>query len=185
MKIVLIHGKNTDPTEKWYPWLKEEVIKNGFDFIAPILPRPEDPVMDEWLVEIDKTNPEDDTILIGHSRGGVAVLRWLEKQKEIIKVRKVILVATNSGRLRDKPIANETNYGFYTEEGYDFKKIKNHCREFIVLHSQDDPWVPFSAGQFNAQGLSAKFLKFENYEHFGAKTKKIPELLEEIISGQE
>lgn len=182
MKIVLIHGKNTDPTKKWYPWLKEEAKNNKIDFIAPILPHSNDPIMDEWLAKIDDSKPDEDTIMVGHSRGGVAILRWLEKQEPKIKVKKVILVATNSGRLCDKPIASETNYGFYTKEGYDFEKIKNHCSDFVVFHSKDDPWVPFSAGENNAQGLSAKFLQFENYQHFGEKFNRIPELLQEIIS---
>ncbi|MFZ4648928.1 MAG: RBBP9/YdeN family alpha/beta hydrolase [Patescibacteria group bacterium] len=181
MRIVLIHGKNTDPTKKWYPWLKEVAMKKGFVFIAPVLPHPDEPIMAEWLAAIDKTEPDEDTIMIGHSRGGVAILRWLENQAPEMKVKKVILVATNSGRLCDKPIASETNHGFYTDEGYDFKKIKSHCQDFIVLHSKDDPWVPFASGEFNAQGLSAKFLRFENYEHFGNKFSMLPELLDELI----
>ena len=181
MKVVLIHGKDTDPSQKWYPWLGGEIKKMGYKFIAPILPNPKDPTMSDWLAEIEKTNPDENTILIGHSRGGVAVMRWLEKQQPNKQVKKVVLVATNSGRLKDKAIPNESNYGFYTDGGYDFEKIKLHCHDFVVLHSRDDKWAPFSAGEINAAGLSARFLKFENYGHFGKGVNEIPELLEEII----
>jgi predicted alpha/beta hydrolase family esterase len=181
MRVVLIHGKDTDPSQKWYPWFGEEVEKMGYEFLAPVLPKATDPVMDEWLAEVDKTEPDKETILVGHSRGGVAVLRWLENQPSEKRVSKVILVATNSGALEDRAIPAESNYGFYTENGYDFEKIKAHCDNFVVLHSKDDKWVPFSAGEKNAQGLSARFLQFDNYGHFGKGVDEIPELLEETI----
>jgi len=182
MKIVLIHGKDTDPSQKWYPWFGEEVEKMGYEFVAPILPKAADPVIDEWLAEIDKTRPDKNTILVGHSRGGVAIMRWLEIQKPRKRVKKVILVATNSGRLKDKAIPSESNYGFYTAEGYNFGKIKLHCNDFVILHSRDDKWVPFSAGEINAAGLSARFLQFDDRGHFGKGINEIPELLEETIA---
>lgn len=37
----------------------------------------------------------------------------------------------------------ENSNGFYTESGYDFGKIKKHCDDFVVFHSEDDQWVPF------------------------------------------
>lgn len=182
MKIILIHGRDTDPSKKWYPWFGEEINKMGYEFIAPTLPKSTDPVINEWLAEIDKTKPDENSILIGHSRGGVAIMRWLERQPAEKRVKKVILISTNSGRLKDKAIQRESNYGFYTEDGYDFEKIKSHCDNFVVLHSRDDQWVPFSAGEANSAGLSAKFLKFDNRGHFGKGVPKIPELLEEVTN---
>lgn len=181
MKIILIHGKDTSPSQKWYPWLGEELKKKGYNFIAPALPNSSNPAMSQWLLEIDKTDPDENTILIGHSRGGVAIMRWLENQDSNLKVAKVILVAVNSGKLRDKAIPSESNHGFYTETGYDFDKIKSHCQNFVVFHSRDDQWVPFTHGEANAKGLSAKFLPFDHYGHFGKKANSVPELLEEIL----
>ena len=124
--------------------------------------------------------------LIGHSRGGVAILRWLESQENDKKVRKVILVATNSGFLKDWLIPSETNHGFYTEDGYDFEKIKKHCTDFTVIHSKDDQWVPFKDGEKNAKDLNAKFIIFEDKNHFGINTTpKFPELLKEILDKPE
>ena len=185
MKVVLIHGKNTDPTKKWYPWFAAEVPKFGVEFIAPILPNSEDPIMAEWLAEIDKTQPDSETILVGHSRGGVAVLHWLENQAPEVKVKKVILIATNSGKLTERAIPEESNSGFFTETGYDFAKIKTHCDQFVVLHSTDDPTVPFAQGEYNAQKLAAKFYKFSNRLHLGSAVPSIPELLAEVKLSKE
>lgn len=175
-----MHGKDTDPSQKWYPWFGEEVERMDYEFVAPVLPNASDPVIDEWLAELDKTNPDDETILVGHSRGGVAILRWLERQPADVQVKKVILVATNSGDSA-KRNKTENNKGFFTETGYDFEKIKSHCDDFVVLHSKDDKWVPFSAGEENAAGLSARFLQSDEYGHFGRGVDEIPELLEETI----
>lgn len=156
--------------------------ENNIHFVAPILPNADDPKVNEWLNELEKTHPNKNSILIGHSRGGTAILRWLEKQPVNVKVKKVILVATNSGssEKRDK---TKNNKGFYTKRSYNFDKIKSHCDNFVVLHSKDDGWVPFSAGEENAIGLNAKFLKFKDRGHFGSKLPKqeIPELLDEIL----
>jgi predicted alpha/beta hydrolase family esterase len=185
MKVVLIHGKDTDPNQKWYPWFGSEVERRGSQYQAPALPSADNPVIDEWIAEIDKTTPDEDTVLVGHSRGGVAILRWLERQPPQVSVGKVILVATNSGRLQDKSVHKETNHGFYTEAGYDFESIKTHCNTFIVLHSKDDTWVPFSAGEINAAGLSATFLQFEDRGHFGKGIAEIPELLDCVFRERE
>ncbi len=176
-----MHGKDTDPNKKWYPWFAKELKKFNLEIIIPALPKSSDPIIEEWTSEIGKTSPDSNTILIGHSRSGVAIMRWLEEQNLNKKIKKVILIATNSGKLKDKAIKSESNYGFYTNNGYDFKKIKKHCQEFIIFHSKDDKWVPFSTGIKNAKGLEAKFYKFNNYGHFGKGIEEIPELLEKVI----
>lgn len=178
--VILLHGLNTNPTEKWYPWLTKEVQQLGWQYSAPMLPHADDPQISEWKSELDKLQPDEDTVLVGHSRGGVAILRWLESQPASLRVHKVILVATNSGFVQKMVIPTETNRGFYTEQGYDFGKIKQHCTEFVVFHSKDDRWVPYEAGVENAEGLSARLLTFEDRGHFGKGVSEIPELLEEI-----
>ncbi|MDP4000025.1 MAG: alpha/beta hydrolase [bacterium] len=180
MKVILLHGKDASPSDKWYPWLRKEVERLGVEFHAPTLPNPSDPRIEEWKSALSQLRPDEDTILIGHSRGGVAILRWLEDQKPSVKVRKVILVATNSGLLSKRAIKGESNFGFYTDEGYDFGRIKKHSDSFVILHSKDDEWVPYDAGLENASGLDAKFRSFENKGHFGSKVKEVPEIMAEV-----
>lgn len=183
MRAILMHGKDTDPTQKWYPWFRKVVEDAGLEFNAPTLPNANDPKIEEWVQELQKLNPDEETILVGHSRGGVAILRWLE-QKESKPVRKVILAATNSGFLKNKAVPEENGNGFYTASGYDFDAIREKCNEFVVLHSRDDAWVPFSHGEENAAGLRAKFLMFDDRGHFGRDVGEIPELLEEVRQAQ-
>lgn len=178
--IILFHGLNSNPTEKWYPWLAEETRELGWRCIIPALPHSNDPQVSEWTNEIDKLRPDEDTVVVGHSRGGVAILRWLENQPPSLRIKKVILIATNSGFVQKMAVKDETNHGFYTEQGYDFEKIKQHCDDFVVFHSKDDQWVPYEAGVENAEGLGVRLVTFEDRGHFGKEVSKIPELLEEI-----
>ena len=181
MKVILLHGLNTNPTEKWYPWLAKEMGQRDIACVMPALPSPSNPDIAEWVAELDKLQPNEDTILIGHSRGGVAILQWLEAQPVALKVKKVILIATNSGFVQKMVIKDETNRGFYTDKGYEFEKIKLHCDDFVIFHSKDDRWVPYKAAVENAEGLDARLLTFEDRGHFGKEIAEIPKLIEEIL----
>lgn len=174
-----MHGKDTDPSQKWYPWFAEWCAQQDFDYYAPTLPNASDPVLDAWVSALAKLHPDEDTILVGHSRGGVAVLRWLERD-EAWPVKKVILLATNSGLKSNRFIKNESNHGFYSESGFDFDKITMKCDDFVIVHSHDDKWVPFEHGIENAEGLDAKMITLDGYGHFGHGVDEIPELLEEL-----
>ncbi len=169
MKVILMHGKDATPVDKWYPWFKNACEEEGWESVVPILPNPAEPVLDEWVSELDNFNPDNDTVLVGHSRGGVAVLRYLEQAPKDLQVKAVVLVAANDGRRSHIAIPTETNYGFYTEEGYDFENIKTHCDNFFVLHSKDDHVVPYEAGAENAKALNAKLVTFEDKRHFGTQ----------------
>lgn len=181
MNVILMHGKDANPMQKWYPWLARELAARHIPCSAPALPHADEPHIEEWKAMLTNLQPSQETILIGHSRGGVAVLRWLEDQPKELKVKCVILVATNSGLIKNQTVPGETNYGFYSEDGYDFPKILQHCNDFIILHSRDDKWVPYVQGIENAEGLHAKLLTFEDRGHFGKGINEIPELLEVIL----
>jgi predicted alpha/beta hydrolase family esterase len=186
MKVILMHGKDATPEDKWYPWFKTACEREGWKFTAPVLPKSADPVLKEWVDELENCKPDEETVLVGHSRGGVAVLRFLEQMNVDEKVKAVILVATNDGRRSHKAIPTETNYGFYTEAGYNFDEIKSHSDNFFVLHSTDDHVVPYQAGVENAAGLGVELMSFSDRRHFGSKgdgtcVTEIPELIE-IIS---
>lgn len=182
-KIILLHWKDTNSQEKWYPRVKEEIEKNWYTVECPDLPNAKDPDIKERLKEIDKLQPNKETIIIGHSRGGVAILRRLEQHKQLVK--KVILIGTNDWK--SKYIAHwENNKGFYTANGYDFEKIKKYCNDFVVFHSKDDKRVDYKYWLNNTQWLNAKLNSFEDKNHFWwnekywYKATTFPQLVNEV-----
>jgi predicted alpha/beta hydrolase family esterase len=178
-QVIILHGKDKSSEDIWYPWLRDNLRKRGLKCYSPDLPNASSPKIKEWLNEVNALKPNEETILVGHSRGGMAILRWLETSN--MHVAKVILVATNSANIED-------SYGgdFYSGS-YDFSTIRKHCSNFVVLHSKDDRWVPYSAGIENTNALNAKLISFENKAHFGAQSDgsvmlEFPELLDEVLT---
>src|SRR5437868_4096780 len=76
----IIHGYLSYPEEAWLPWLKRELERNGYTVALPAMPQPDQPVIAEWIEFIARLvgQPGPDTVLIGHSMGVQAVLRYLE-----------------------------------------------------------------------------------------------------------
>lgn len=176
--VIILHGKDKSSKDIWYPWLLDNLKQRGLECDAPDLPNAGSPKIKEWLNEINRLQPNRDTILVGHSRGGMAILRWLEISNT--PVAKVILVATNSATIKD-------SYGgdFYSG-AYDSSTILKYCNDFVVLHSKDDRWVPYLAGVENSSSLNAKLISFEDKAHFGTQANgsmmlEFPELLNEIL----
>jgi methionyl-tRNA formyltransferase/predicted alpha/beta hydrolase family esterase len=179
-RVILLHGKDATPADKRYPRLIHECQKRWIEIHTPQLPHADKPILAERIAEIDKLNPDENTILIGHSRWWVAALRWLEHNAQ--KVKKVILVATNDS------VRDESLNGFFTESEYNYATIKKRCDNFAVFHSTDDMHVPFEHGQKIAAWLSATTRFPEDRCHFGynpktkSMTTELPELLQEIAS---
>jgi len=90
MKTAFIfHGTEGYPEENWFPWLKEKLEGKGIKTFVPQFPSP--PVVPakitEWfdvLKDYEQYLTED-TILVGHSLGGIFTLRILEKLNHPVK----------------------------------------------------------------------------------------------------
>ena len=82
MKAIIIPGNgNTDITENWFQNVKSGLQKLGLDVIAENMPDPDLARKEYWLPFIKEKLSTEDAILIGHSSGAVAILRYLEENK--------------------------------------------------------------------------------------------------------
>ena len=171
-RVLLFHGRDKHPSDAWYPWLRDTCVENDIKCDVPQMPLTNPPVLDEWLSVITELRPNKETILIGHSRGGMAILRWLEKAPIRLGVKKVILIAANNPEYADSVLGD-----FYGKP-YNFEKIKTHCSTFVQFHSKDDYFVPIEAGIDNMSGLEGTLLTYNGLEHFGNNLVRMRDIFE-------
>lgn len=165
-RIFLIHGWEGYPKEGWRPWLENKMKKKGHKVFIPAMPDTVNPTKDKWVKHLSKIvgNPSEDCYFVGHSLGCITILRYLESLSKGQAVGGVIFVAGFANDLEHEDYKGELSSFF--PKPVDWKKVKSVCKQFEVIHSDDDPWVPIKFGEELADNLDAKFIKVHGMKHF-------------------
>ncbi|MBS3104806.1 serine hydrolase family protein [Candidatus Woesearchaeota archaeon] len=180
MNFFIIHGVYADPNANWFPWLKKELEKRGYECSVPKFPTPLDQTLESWFRVlanyVDKINEE--SVLIGHSLGAAFILNYLEKANK--KIKAAILVAPFHKLLGIQ--YDEINKTFIDKEFY-WEKIKNSCSRFYIFASDNDEYIPFEVTKEITKNLNAELNIVANGGHLNAKAgyDTLPLLLEWII----
>ena len=173
MKIVLIHGYKASSKTNFFPWLAEELRKQGHEIVCPDLPNPESPDPEEWTkFLVEAVGPiDDETIIVGHSIGGASALRFLEAAEVYSTPKACILVST------PWMIKSDQFRGFFLSE-LDFDVLMWKASRFAIVHSKEDEVIPFDHAEKYAQVLHAKLIPTDSCGHF--QGERYPVLLETI-----
>ena len=141
---VLLHGYTSSPKANFFPWLKKELEKRGAKVYVPALPDSDDPKVYDQVAEVLKSTPFDEnTVLLGHSLGGVVAMKVLEKLKK--PVRKTIFVASfTQNRFLDEEFQPHT-----FDWKFDAEKIRKNAGSIHLLRDTTDDTVP----QYQADNL--------------------------------
>ena len=179
MKVVIIHGYGGEPMHGFRPWLKAELEAHGFEVSVPAMPTPDAPRVDEWVAAIAREvgGAGEDCMLVGHSLGCIAILRYLERAEK--KVAGAVLVAGFAGKLGGEFSILDN---FFAPR-LDFARVKKACPKFIAIFSDNDPYVPVSQEKIFREKLGAKTLVLHARGHFSSSegTTELPEALEAIL----
>tara|TARA_Y100000310_G_scaffold13838_1_gene14133 strand:- start:15340 stop:15918 length:579 start_codon:yes stop_codon:yes gene_type:complete len=178
LSFVLIHGWEGSPNKEWFLWLNKKLIKDGHDVLSMTMPNPKFPDKNVWLKHLeDFVLPTKDTVLIGHSMGGICVLKYLEKISQ--KIKASILVAPY--------LINDKNWktvsSFYSRK-INWEKVNKNCNKFFTIYSDNDPYVSLDKHQFIREKIDADLIVLHNKGHFSEEDNitKIPELYDIIKS---
>lgn len=183
-RTLIIHGYEGSNQGNWLPWLKKELESLGEIVDSPDFPNAGNPESEEWTSffkniwhpEMVPTEPTFRTI-IGHSLGGTAVLRALELDWAQ-PVDLAILIASTSHKAHPPQLENFFN------EPHDFRKIQKNCKKFILIFSDNDPYIPEETGPYlqHQLGDNASLFMLHDAKHFMARDgfKEFPLLLEMI-----
>ena len=178
---IIFHGTEGYPEENWFPWLKGELEKVDYTVSVPQFPSP--PIIPaeiaEWWEVLKDYKIDENSVLIGHSLGGKFLLRILEKLDK--PVEQAIFVGTPIGI---PPIANNERDNAFTNNDFDWEKIRQNAKSFEVFQSDTDPYVGLENGKVLAEKLGVKLNFIPNAGHFNkpAGYTEFPQLLKKILS---
>lgn len=161
-KVIIVHCWAGNPDYCWYPSAKAELEKAGFEVIVPEMPDTDNPNMSTWVPKLAGAvgTPSPDVFLVGHSIGGVAIMRYLESLPAGTKVGGVVFVASFTHDLGFEEIKN-----FFISP-LDFKKIKSTTKNFADIASDNDPFVPLDQAEVLRENLGADVLTLKKMGHF-------------------
>ncbi len=160
MKAILIPGNGGgSPQDNWFPWLEMELPKLGIEAFNTQFPDPELARKEFWLPFIKKLGADQDTILIGHSSGGLAAMRYAETN-QILGSILVGVCHTDLG------YDSEKQSGYY-DEPWNWNMIKKNQKWIIQFASTGDPFIPIKEARFIHENLESDYREYTDQGHFG------------------
>jgi len=179
----IFHGTVGHPQENWFPWLKTALNECGFFTLVPQFPTPEKQSLSNWLRVMEPHFPlmNEETILIGHSVGGIFALRILEQLSMPIRAAFVVGSYIGIDEIKGYTLSQQE---LFLQTPFDWKKIRANAHNLYVYHSDNDPNVTLDNGNALANHLGITLSFLPNCGHFNeaAGMLKFPALLSDIES---
>lgn len=176
---LILHGTGNNSQGNWFPWLKNELERKNWKVWAPDLPDANHPNIkkyNEFIFSNKDWQFNEETTIVGHSSGSVAILGLLQHFPADTKINTAILV----GSFKDN-IGKEYLDGLFDEK-FDFEKIKNKALRFIFIHSDNDPYCPLEHAKYLANQLNGELIIKPGQGHFNLQASpnytQFPLLLE-------
>lgn len=159
-RVLILHGWESNSREHWFREEKQRLERLGHEVLVPDMPNSFCPKQSDWVKVIEMFKPDGNSILIGHSLGGVAVLRYLEKAKT--RVSKAILIATPIRKLGQgyEPIEN------FLDVEFDWEKIKQSAGQLVVINQTEDDAVPLQHGKDLVRRVNGELVVVKGSDHF-------------------
>ena len=178
-KVFMIHGFQGSPNGGWRSWLMSELNKNDIYACSLAMPKPDEPICEEWVSEIAhnvERGSDDEIYLVGHSLGVPAILHYLEKSPANVKVSGAVLVSGPSEPNDNPKITN------FLDKGFDFLTIKSKVKNFVIIHGDNDPNVPLNNAETISRELGGELIVVPNGGHLNGSSgwNELPPALEAL-----
>lgn len=171
-KVILIHGNGGSTAgDLWLPSVERALTAMGLDVINRTFPDNVKARAEIWLPFLEELGADEQTILIGHSSGAVAALRYAESHRLLGSV----LVSVCHTDLGDP---GEAASGYYRTP-WPWPQIRDHQQWVAIFHSTDDPLIPAAEARFVAAQLRCSYFEFSDRGHF-LDQREFPELVQYV-----
>jgi len=149
----------------------QDHLGEEYDVLTPKMPDPDNAQYEAWKVWFEKILAEldDELILVGHSLGGIFLVKYLSEN--------VITKEIQSAHFVAPPFISSGN-SFSLPD--DLSGVMQ-AHSVFFYHSKDDAVVPFTAAaQFKEKLPTATFRELDGRGHFNKDN--LPEIVEDIKS---
>lgn len=170
-RIILIHGNGGgDAYSCWLPQVAKDLRALGLEVINESFPDPIKARSSIWLPYIEELGADENTVIIGHSSGAVAAMRYAETHRILGSV-------LASACYTDLGDASERVSGYY-EPPWGWNAIKTNQEWIIQFASPDDPYIPITEARFIQKHLGSKYHELDKRGHF--MDNSFPELVKAL-----
>ncbi|CAL8329464.1 unnamed protein product [Merluccius merluccius] len=169
-RAVVLPGNGAGDVERsnWYGWARKHINKiPGMTCILKNMPDPVTARECVWLPFMEEMGCDEETLLIGHSSGAAAAMRYAESHK----VFGIILVSAYVSDLGDE---TERASGYFSRP-WEWSRIRSNVGHLVQFGSSDDPFLPWEEQQAVADGLQTDLHRFSDRGHF--QNSVFPELI--------
>lgn len=176
-RVIIVPGNGCSPVHNanWYSWMENELIQSGrfSEVLLKDMPDPDNARERVWIPFIrDELKADENTILIGHSSGAVAAMRYLETNK----LFGCVLV---SACYTDLGIESERISGYYSRPWL-WDSIKENSKWITQYHSTDDPFIPRAEADHVAANTGSEYTCFTGRSHFFS-SRDVRHILPDIL----
>lgn len=175
-KVILIHGNGgSTVNDNWFPWVRDNLTEMGFRVISETFPDNKLARKEIWLPFLkDDLKADENTILIGHSSGGLAAMRFAQENK----IYGSIIIGVSYTDLGDE---SEKLSGFF-DDPWDWNKISKNQNWIVQFASVDDPYIPIEEARYVHEKINSEYYEYTNRGHFSwdKKAKEFPEIINVI-----
>lgn len=159
MKIIFVHGNGGgNANDQWLPATAKAFERLGCQVINKTFPDNEIAHENIWIPHLEKLGADKDTIIIGHSSGAVAAMRYAEKHQ----IAGSVLIGACYTDLGDE---TERESGYY-DKPWGWNDIKKNQAWIIQFASTDDPYIPIEEARHIHEKLNSEYHEFNDRGHF-------------------
>ncbi len=181
-RVFLLHRWSGGPHDDWRPWLKNELLKLGYDVFVPAMPDTENPVIEKWVDHLAKIvgRPDAETYFIGHSIGNQAILRYLETVDTPVGGAIFVAGWFRLANLEDDDVKRTAEPWMTTP--LDLEKVKAVLPRSVLIISDNDSYGFFEENKKRFGELGAKIVVLHGAGHITEDSgyTALPEALEEF-----
>ncbi len=151
-RALLIHGFEATGDDHWFKKMKKALEARGVEVHSPTVSTSHHPTIDSWMNElaplVKDFGPDD--IVIGHSLGGNAAIRLVQKMSK--SIGRLFLVASAIGHVRNEnewetlarsmPESDIVSLRQFWQSPIDWNRITALVPHALLIKSKDDRIIP-------------------------------------------